>query len=71
MIQKQGQKIKIQHGFICFHFCQLNSATQKRGLSGCYLTEELFNSPAVIRCTAASLCERQRLWGEKAILCQK
>ena len=26
-IQKQGQNIKIQHGFICFHFCQLNSPT--------------------------------------------
>lgn len=22
-VQKQGQNVKIQHGFICYHFCQL------------------------------------------------
>lgn len=58
-IQKQGQNIKIQHGFICFHFCQLNSPTQECSLSGSDLSQlrrwTYSSSQAVSGCTAASL----------------
>lgn len=58
-MQKQGQNIKIQHGFICFHFCQLNSLTRECSLFGSDLSKlrswTYSSSQAVCGCTAASL----------------
>ncbi len=72
-IQKQGQNIKIQHGFICFHFCQLNSPTRECSLFVSDLSQlrcwTYSSSQAASECTAASLFnfKGKGFWGEKAL----